>query len=256
MRITQLRNATLRLDYGGVRFLIDPMLAEQGAYPAFPGSPNGHLTNPTVPLPMPVEEIVKADAVIVTHLHLDHWDQAAAEALPKTLPIFAQNEADAGRIREAGFGDVRILGQDSAFGDVSLTKTGGQHGTDAAYKVIGDRLGQVCGVVFRHPDEKTLYIAGDTLWNAHVQEALEAHRPEVIVLNAGNAVIEAVGPIIMGVTDVLAVHRAAPQAVLVASHMEAVNHCLLSRAGLRGYAQAEGFADSLRAPEDGETLTL
>ena len=35
MRITEVRNATLRLDFGGVRFLVDPMLAEQGAYPGF-----------------------------------------------------------------------------------------------------------------------------------------------------------------------------------------------------------------------------
>ena len=29
MRIKQVRNATLRLDYGGTRFLIDPYLAER-----------------------------------------------------------------------------------------------------------------------------------------------------------------------------------------------------------------------------------
>jgi hypothetical protein len=51
-------------------------------------------------------------------------------------------------------------------------------------------------------------------------------------------------------------HRAAPEALLVASHMEAVNHCLLTRAALREAAEREGFADRLRVPEDGETLTL
>ena len=49
MRITQVRNATLQVDYGGLRFLIDPMLGEKGAYPAFPGTQNSHLDNPTVP---------------------------------------------------------------------------------------------------------------------------------------------------------------------------------------------------------------
>lgn len=45
-----------------------------------------------VPLPVPVEDLVKVDAVIVTHLHSDHFDDAAMEALPRSLPIFAQNE--------------------------------------------------------------------------------------------------------------------------------------------------------------------
>ena len=35
MKITQIRNATLQVTYGGVRFLIDPMLAEQGGLSRF-----------------------------------------------------------------------------------------------------------------------------------------------------------------------------------------------------------------------------
>ena len=111
-------------------------------------------------------------------------------------------------------------------------------------------------MVFRHPEDKTLYIAGDTIWNHHVEEALARHRPEVIVLNAGDAQVPGLGSIIMNTKDVQAVHEAAPAATLVSSHMEAVNHCLLSRAGLRDFAEAQDFAGSLRVPEDGETLTL
>lgn len=256
MKITQARNATLKLEYAGVRFLIDPMLAEQGAYPGFPSSANSHLSNPTVPLGLPLEELLDVDAVVVTHLHLDHWDDAAKREIPKALPVFAQNEADAAAIRGAGFSDVRVLGEASAFEGVSLRRTGGQHGTDAAYRVIGDRLGEVSGVVFRHPEEKTLYVAGDTIWNDHVAAALAEHAPDVVVLNCGEARILPVGAIIMGVSDVLETHRAAPGSMLVASHMEAVNHCLLSRKGLLGFAEAEGFADRLRVPQDGETLSF
>ena len=256
MRITQVRNATLRIEFGGVRFLIDPMLGEKGAYPAFKGTENSHLSNPTVPLPLPLDAILDVDAVIVTHTHIDHWDEAAAKALPKAIPLFAQHEQDAGLIRDAGFADVRLLGEQAEFGGVSLAKTGGQHGTDAAYEAIGDRLGKVCGVVFRHPREKALYIAGDTVWNRHVEAAVARHRPDIIVLNAGDAQIIGLGSIIMGAGDVLAVHRAAPEATLIASHMEAANHCMLTRAELRRFAEREGFAACLHVPEDGETLTL
>jgi L-ascorbate metabolism protein UlaG (beta-lactamase superfamily) len=256
LRITQVRNATLRVEVGGVRFLIDPMLAEQGAYPGFEGTANSELRNPLVPLPLPVDEVLDVDAVIVTHTHLDHWDEAAKALLSKKLPVFAQNEEDAGLIRGAGFTDVRVLIEQTEFNGVTLSKTGGQHGSDAAYEVLGQVLGQVCGVVFRHPEAKTLYIAGDTIWNHHVEEALARHRPEVIVLNSGDAQVPGVGAIIMGTADVKAVHDAAPRATLIGSHMEAVNHCVLTRAELRAFAKQESFSDSLLVPADGETITI
>ena len=36
---------------------------------------------------------------------------------------------------------------------------------DTAVQAAYDLLQEVCGVVFTHPDEKTLYLAGDTIWN-------------------------------------------------------------------------------------------
>jgi L-ascorbate metabolism protein UlaG (beta-lactamase superfamily) len=38
MKITQVRNATLLLDYAGTRFLIDPMLSAKGAFPEQPAA--------------------------------------------------------------------------------------------------------------------------------------------------------------------------------------------------------------------------
>ena len=86
MHCTQIRNATLRLDYGGQRFLIDPMLADQGAFPGFAGTMHSETANPTVPLPVPLEQLFDVDAVLVTHTHPDHWDEAARTLLPRTYP--------------------------------------------------------------------------------------------------------------------------------------------------------------------------
>lgn len=123
--LTQVRNATLRVDYGRVRFLIDPLLAEKGAYPGFEGSANSELRNPLVSLPMPLERIVDVDAVIVTHLHSDHWDDAAKTGLRKSMVIFAQNDEDAAQIRQQGFTDVRVLTETTEFNGVRLAKTAG-----------------------------------------------------------------------------------------------------------------------------------
>jgi len=253
--LTQVRNATLRVDYGAVRFLIDPLLADKGAYPGFEGSANSELRNPLVSLPMPLEEIVDVDAVIINHLHSDHWDDAAKTGLRKSMVIFAQNDEDAAQIRQQGFTDVQVLTETTEFNGIRLAKTAGQHGTDDAVAAMPG-LGHVCGIAFSHPSAKTVYVAGDTIWNRHVEEVIAKHSPGIIVLNAGKAVMIGFAPIIMGEADVLAVHKAAPNATLVASHMEAINHCILSRADLRAFLEREGFASSLLIPADGESLSI
>lgn len=101
------------------------------------------------------------------------------------MPIFVQQDRDRAARRAAGFTDVRVLADGAAFNGVTLHKTGGQHGTDDALSAIGDILGEVSGVVVRHPDERSLYVAGDTVWNHHVADSLALHRPDIVVLNAG-----------------------------------------------------------------------
>lgn len=253
-KITQVRNATLLIDYAGVTFLVDPLFAEQGSFPGFAGSASSQLNNPLVPLPMAKEELLSADAVIVTHLHEDHWDAAAKAAIAKDKPLFVQNENDAEIIRMDGFTNVSVIGNKTDFKGVTLSKTGGQHGTDTTLEDIP--LGEVCGVVFSHTGYATIYVAGDTIWNKHVETAIRKHSPDVIVLNIGNAVLMGYDPIIMGVEDALAVHKAAPKATLIASHMEAINHCILSRATLRDFSVKNGFEKSLLIPADGETLSV
>lgn len=256
-KIIQIRNATLRLDYGGLRFLVDPLLADRHAMPGFQGTVNSEQRNPMVNLPLLIADITDVDAVIVTHLHEDHWDQVAQDALPKGMPVFAQNDSDADVIRGQGFMDVRVLSENSEFEGVRLIKTAGRHGTAAHYDAMAEVLGDASGVVFSHPDEKTLYLAGDTIWNDDVAAVLSAHIPDVTILNAGYAMTQGIdGGIIMGTEDVLRVHEAAPESLLIASHMEAINHCVLTRAALRAFAAEKGFLEKLRTPGDGETITL
>lgn len=253
MKIQQVRHATLLIEYAGLKFLIDPMLADKESQPGFEGTANSHLRNPLVELSLPLERIVDVDAVILTHSHPDHWDDAARVAVPKHLPLFVQHQADADLIRSQGFSDVRLLSGDTTFNGVSLTKTPGQHGTDAAMEVIGDFLGEVSGIVFRKTGEKTLYLAGDTLWNEYVGDNLRAYAPDVIILNSGDAQVLGIGSITMPKEDVYEVYKAAPTASLVATHMGAVNHTVLTRADLRAFAIETGMAESLSVPEDGET---
>ncbi|MNO78204.1 metal-dependent hydrolase [compost metagenome] len=256
MKVTQVRNATLLIHYADTRFLIDPMLSAKGSLPGFEGTANSQLRNPLVELPLPIDALVDVDAVIVTHDHPDHWDDAARALIPKHLPILVQHQKDADAILASGFEDVRLLSEQVEFAGIRLQQTEGQHGNDQVMAVLAERLGEVSGVVFSHPAEKTLYLAGDTVWNAQVEQALQQHQPEVVILNCGDAQVPGLGSIIMGKEDVAAVYQAAPQATLIASHMEAVNHALLTRRELRDYLGKQGMATRVLVPEDGESIVL
>lgn len=256
MKFHQIRNATVKITFAGATFLIDPYLGAQHAYEGYAGTLNSHLRSPTVGLKTSMEEILDADAVIVTHAHPDHWDQAASALVPRHIPLYAQHEQDAALFRSQGFTDVRLLDGKADFEGVELFQTGGVHGPDSLIQVAGELMGEVSGVVFKHPSEKTLYLAGDTVWHEKVADALRTHTPDVVVLNAGDAQVPGFGSIIMNAEHVKAVYEAAPQAILIASHMEAINQCALTRAELRAFLQANTMTDRVLVPEDDERYSF
>lgn len=253
MNIHQIRNATMVVEYAGKKFLIDPMLSEKGTYPPFPNSPRQDQNNPLVSLPTSIDTIIQnIDVVIVTHLHLDHWDAAAKEALPKEIKLFSQSEEEAAEIRNAGFQNVEVLNDDTVFEGIQLIKTKGEHGRGEILKFAG----QVCGVIFKHPTEKTLYVAGDTVWYEGVHNVIDRHKPEVIVVNAGDNQFFQGGSLVMGKDDIYGVYKAAPNAKIISVHMEAVNHWALSREELRRYINEKGITSNVFVPEDGEAYSF
>ncbi|WP_273833508.1 MBL fold metallo-hydrolase [Guptibacillus sedimenti] len=252
MNIHLIRNATLIFKYADKKFLIDPFLSEKGAMPPFPNTANQHLSNPTVGLSTSINEIIDVDAVIVTHLHPDHFDEKAKDHLPKEITIFAQNQEDAEVIKEEGFQNVVSLEKESSFANVTLSRTDGKHGEGKILK----QTGKVSGIVFSHPQEKTLYVAGDTLFNEDVQDAIEKHQPEVIVVNAGAAQFLEGGPITMTKENVVETSQEAPEATIIAVHMESLNHCLLTRDELKQFIKEKDLLNKVLIPDDGQTLSF
>ena len=248
MEITLLRHATLAVRFGGATLLIDPMLGDVGVSPPVPNSPNPR-PNPLVALPRPAGEVVRGvDAVLVTHTHRDHFDDAAAAVVPKSLPLFCQPE-DAAKFRSLGFTGAQPVATAIRWEGIEFHRTGGRHGTGA----IGARMAPVSGFVLRAGGESTLYIAGDTIWCAEVEEALRRHAPAVTVVNAGAAQFLEGDPITMTAPDVVEVARFAPRTAIVAVHMEAINHCGLSRAALKTHLSEAGIVSRVWIPGDGET---
>lgn len=249
MRLCLVRHATLEVEYHGHTLLVDPMLDDAGVRPAIQNSPNPR-NNPLVSLPVAAEDVVKeVEAVLVSHTHSDHWDETAVRLLARDLPLFGQ-VADGTKFRRQGFVNVRPIDGVVRWSNIEISRTGGQHGTGE----IGNAMSPVSGFVLRAPGEPTLYIAGDTIWCEEVREALLRHKPDVVVVNAGAAQFLKGDPITMTADDVVAVCQAAPSAKVVAVHMEAINHCLLTRDDLA--FQSEAARVRAVIPADGEWVTI
>ncbi|ASZ13395.1 MBL fold metallo-hydrolase [Chitinophaga pendula] len=253
MKLQLWRHATVLLQINDLRILVDPYLADKDVFPPIPNTGNTN-RNPGTALPFSdevlQEQLGQLDAVIVTHLHPDHWDTAAQERVPKHLPLFCQPEDEQTLISQ-GFQQVIPVSQELSWQGIRITRTSGQHGKGE----IGKLMAPVSGFVLDNGEDK-LYIAGDTIWCEEVAAALADLRPQFVVVNAGAAAFIQGGAITMTADDVKEVIEAAGVQKTVAVHMDTVNHCFLLRKDLKAYLQENGLTGKCLVPEDGEWLSL
>ncbi len=259
MQITQIRNATIIVTYNNTKFLIDPWLMPKEAMAGFEAGINSHIRQPRVELPWAIEKIVNTDAVIITHIHPDHWDVYAENAINKDIKIFVQSNIDKEYIESKGFNNVEVLTEEGIeYKNIKLYKTLAQHGKREIIKPLCEQFGlpyDSMGVIFKTDNEKTLYIAGDTIWCSEVQNVLRKYYPDVIVVNACGATVFNGERIIMKEYDIDEVRKQAPNATIIASHMDTVSHLSVTRNDLKEYAKTKNI-ENLIIPADGETLNL
>jgi L-ascorbate metabolism protein UlaG (beta-lactamase superfamily) len=251
VNLTLIRHATLRVKVAGHTLLVDPQLDPKGARPPVPDTFNPR-ESPLVDLPEPPEAVTsRIDAVLVTHLHQDHFDATAKRLIAHDVPLFCQPQ-DAERLHADGFVDARPVHNDATLGDLLIARTDGRHGTGE----IGERMAPVSGFVLHAPGEPSVYIAGDTILCDAVLAAVEEHRPAAIVVNAGAARFTSGDPIVMDNDDVIEHARAVPDALIVAVHFESVSHGTETRSDLRERLREEGLSDRVAVPEDGSKVPL
>ena len=259
MKITQVRNATIIVEYNETKFLIDPWLGPKDYMEGFESALNSQIRQPRVELPFEIEKTVDVDAVILTHFHPDHFDEYAVNALNKDIKFFVQSQKDLEIIKSYGFKNLEVMTQQGIdYKNIKLYKTDCQHGKREIIKPLCESIGMpydAMGVVFKSNNEKTLYVAGDTIWCDEVSEAIDKFEPEIIVVNACAATVINGERLIMNIDDVRQVIKKAPKSTIIASHMDTVSHLTITRKDLEEFREKESVKNLL-IPDDGEVLNF
>jgi L-ascorbate metabolism protein UlaG (beta-lactamase superfamily) len=249
MQIQLVRSATLRIEYAQHTLLIDPYLAAKHTRPSFAGkSPN-----PLVDLPCPPLEVIAGiEMVIVSHLHSDHFDPAAQDLLPKDTLILCQPE-DEQSISAKGFRNIMPVKQQIDWEAIIIARTPCEHGSGEVLQ----EMGNASGFLFHTQNEPTVYWAGDTIWCEAVASVISEYQPDVIITHSCGAVWGPQVLIVMDAAQTVAVCRAAPNNIVIATHMDSLDHATVSRQALREYATAHSIRpEQLRIPLDGERIVL
>ena len=257
MRLHHLRNATFVLEAAGQRVLVDPMLGARGKVaPPFAVVRHRPRRNPIVDLPPNAPALLEGlTAGLVTHCrrgHHDHLDKAAHKLLhDRDLPVFC-HALDRRYLERHGMRTEPMRPHEPRdFLGGTITAYHAVHG----YGLLAKLMGPGVGYLIELPDEPSLYVSGDTVLTDEVRRVLTERRPDVAVMAAGSASMDFGRPILMPLEELLEFARLAPGPVM-ANHLEAVNHCPTTRAGLAAALEREGLRERVSIPEDGESVDV
>jgi len=252
MKIHLLRNATMLIESGEHRILVDPMLGRRGSQPTFTYFRYKARRNPIVELPAHTMDLLEGVThCLITHKHPDHIDAAAMEWLSsKAIPVTC-SQLDEELFTKKGLKVVQTLtyGKSEDFLAGTIMGTAARHG----YGYVAKPMGNVMGFYLELPNEPSLYLSSDTIYTPAVKQVLSEKQPEVSVVAAGSARLDLFQPLLMKVDDIIQFCQDAPGKVIT-NHLEAVNHCPTTRKGLKARLKQEGLTDKVAVPEDGEAL--
>lgn len=185
--LTFVGNATTLIRLGSFTLLTDPNFLHRGqrAYLG-KGLWSRRLTDPA----LEPEELPAFDAVVLSHLHGDHFDRVARRRLSRTAPVVTTPEA-ADRLASWGFRTEPLATwetHEQTRGSERLTVRAmpGIHARGMLRALLPPVMGSwiehsVDGVVRRR-----LYISGDTLTGDHVDAVRERHgSPDVAIVHLG-----------------------------------------------------------------------
>lgn len=255
MKIHHLRNATMVIEAKEQFILVDPMLGEKGtAGPPFTLFRFKPKRNPILDLPNNAMDIVnKTTHCIITHLHPDHLDKKAEKFLiSNNIPITCSIK-DEQILRKRGLNVVETVDywKESDFLGGTIEGIPARHG----YGFVAKPMGNVMGFFIQLPNEKTIYLSADTIYTENVDKVLKQYKPDINVVACGTAQLDIFKPLLMTMNDIIKFTKNS-SGIVIANHLEAVNHCPTTRTQLANEFKRHGLLAKARIPNDGETIEI
>lgn len=243
------------IEFSDKFILVDPMLGKKGtAGPPFTLFRFKPKRNPILDLPPNAMEIVnKTTHCLITHLHPDHLDKEAETFLKlNNIPITCSTK-DKKALKKRGLNVVKTVGywKESEFLGGTIEGIPARHG----YGFVARPMGNVMGFYVQLPNEKTIYLSADTIYTEDVDKVLKQYKPEINVVACGTAQLDIFKPLLMTMEDIIQFTKNST-GIVIANHLEAVNHCPTTRAQLANEFKKQGLAEKTKIPNDGETIEI
>jgi L-ascorbate metabolism protein UlaG (beta-lactamase superfamily) len=180
--------ATTVLRLGPFTLLTDPNFLHQGqhAYLGY-GLTSRRRTEPAID----IADLPPLDAVVLSHMHGDHWDRVAKKGLDSDLPIVTTPKA-ARALRRQGFRAPRGLDTwqttelQAAGNRLTITAMPGRHAPGIAQRLLPPVMGSMLEYRPAAGEGLRLYITGDTLLIDDLREIPRRYAPiDAAVLHLG-----------------------------------------------------------------------
>lgn len=163
--VTFIGNATTLIRYAGFNVLTDPNFLHAGERVQLGfGLNSKRLTNPA----MEIADLPTLDAVVLSHLHEDHFDRRVAEQLDKRTLIVTTLGAAAG-LAKLGFENTRALETwqsttlEKEARTLTVTAAPAQHGPALVARAMPETMGSVLEFGSVGSVDYRVYQTGDTL---------------------------------------------------------------------------------------------
>ncbi|MDQ7906297.1 MBL fold metallo-hydrolase [Phytohabitans sp. ZYX-F-186] len=188
--VTVVGNATTILRIGGFTLLTDPNFLPAG-HRAYLGY--GVWTRRRADPALTLAELPPLDAVLLSHLHGDHFDRVARRGLARHLTVLAPPAAQR-RLRQWGFRAATGLGPWASHELVRgaqllrVTATPAYHGPRGLARLLPPTMGAIVELERDGQPLFRLYVSGDTLYRPGLAE-IPRRYPEVdaMLLHLGGA---------------------------------------------------------------------
>ncbi len=263
MKLHHIRNATFIIESKDRYILIDPMLSKKGELPPFSVLKHKAQKNPIVDLPSGTSTLLdKVTHALITHSqtfgikalqHTDHLDIKGEEFLKsQNIPVVTvKKDEEYLKKYDLNVVDAIEYWEEKSFLDGKIVSIPAKHGHGWIHKLMANGAGYFIDLL----DEPSIYICGDTVLTADVKKAIKEFQPDIVVVAAGNASLDIGQALLMNIDEVIELVNLAPNKV-VANHMEALNHCGVTRDILALRLKDEGLFDKVFIPNDGDMIKL